>query len=75
MPIYEDGVIKPSVVISDKVNPTDEINVQIDDIGKTYKLTCRVKLKSTISFLEDGVTPGHQHQFELKNVQSFEEVV
>lgn len=61
-------------VILDADDPkVEDLNLQIDDVDKVYKLNCKVKLKSVSSFLTNGTTPTHQYLLELQEVKSFKE--
>jgi len=62
------------IVILDADDPkVEDLNVQIDDIDKTYELECIVKLKSVTAMLTNGSTPTHQYLLELQEISKFQE--
>uniref|UniRef100_A0A6M3IFH7 Uncharacterized protein n=1 Tax=viral metagenome TaxID=1070528 RepID=A0A6M3IFH7_9ZZZZ len=65
----------PNIVISDSSgNPINDMNLQIDDIDKTYKIEIKAKFEELRQILTNNNIPTGQLRFKLKKINSIEEI-
>jgi len=71
-PIYdvEDMDVSALVLVSSGI---PDLNLQLDDVGKTMELECTVEVKQVTSFLINGQSPSHQYVLEVTGISKLQE--